>query len=30
VPSRLERDIDLVRAALEAGRQAAHAVLDGA
>ena len=27
VPSRLERDVDLVRAALEAGRQAAHAVL---
>jgi predicted patatin/cPLA2 family phospholipase len=27
VPSRLERDIDLVRAALEAGRQAAHAAL---
>ena len=27
VPSRLERDIDLVRAALEAGRQSAHAAL---
>jgi predicted patatin/cPLA2 family phospholipase len=29
VPSRLERDIDLVTAALEAGRQAAHAALAG-
>jgi predicted patatin/cPLA2 family phospholipase len=28
VPGRLERDLDLVRAALEAGRAAAHAVLD--
>ena len=28
VPSRLERDIDLVRAALEAGRAAGHAALD--
>jgi predicted patatin/cPLA2 family phospholipase len=27
VPSRLERDVDLVKAALEAGRQAAHAAL---
>ena len=27
VPSRLERDIDLVRAGLEAGREAAHAAL---
>jgi predicted patatin/cPLA2 family phospholipase len=30
VPTRLERDIDLVRSALEAGRRAAHAALDGA
>jgi predicted patatin/cPLA2 family phospholipase len=29
VPSRLERDIDLVTAALDAGRQAAHAALAG-
>jgi hypothetical protein len=29
VPSRLDRDVDLVSAALEAGRVAMHAVLDG-
>jgi hypothetical protein len=28
-PSRLERDIELVRAGLEAGREAAHAALRG-
>jgi hypothetical protein len=27
VPSRLERDVELVKDALEAGRQAAHAAL---
>ena len=29
VPSRLERDIDVVRAGLEAGREALHRALDG-
>lgn len=29
VPSRLERDIDVVRGGLEAGRAAAHAALEG-
>jgi hypothetical protein len=29
VPSRLDRDIDVVRAGLEAGRTAAHAALGG-